>query len=235
MAQYGILTADEAIEAIQTNKLPTAEESVQNQTEFKKQKDEGLYQPILGGTAAQMDLVKEQGKQATKTMTMQQEHDEKTQKRQLKHQAENPVTPAPSIHINAPTKSMPAPNGRPSGTKSPQSTKNVKPIGASYSLSKIKDNMILASALQEEIGNKLKGRNKELNSDQLEIVKEITYVIIANEEPEDWLIKAEEYIKMPVDKNPDRIKQIQDIAFEHNLDDYLASILLASIKNEEIT
>ena len=232
MVQYGILTPEEGIEAIQTNKLPTAEESLASQEELKKLKDKGFYQPIMGGPAAQMDILKEQNKQAEKTMQRQQEHDEKTQKRQLKHDAENPVTPAPSIHINAPTKSMPAPNGRPSGTKSPQSTKNVKPIGASYSLSKIKDNMILASALQEEVGNKLKGKNKELNSDQLEIVKEITHLIVANEEPKDWLVKAEEYIKLPVDKNPDRIKQIQDIAFEHSLDDYLASILFASVKND---
>ena len=195
LAQYGILTPDETIEAIQTNKLPTPEESLESQKELRKQKDDGLYQPMVGGLYDQLQVTKLSGK----------------------IQSQN--KPA-----------QPVQNGRPSGTKAPQSTKNVKPIGASYSLSKIKDNMILASALQEEVGNKLKGKNKELNSDQLEIVKEITHLIIANEEPKDWLVKAEEYIKLPVDKNPDRIKQIQDIAFEHSLDDYLASILLASIK-----
>ena len=232
MVQYGILTPEEGIEAIQTNKLPTAEESLASQEELKKLKDKGFYQPIMGGPAAQMDILKEQSKQAEKTMQRQQEHDEKTQKRQLKHDAENPVTPAPSIHINAPTKSMPAPNGRPSGTKSPQSTKNVKPIGASYSLSMIKDNMILASALQEEVEKnlKVKFKAKQLNEEQLGIAKEITHVIVANEEPKEWQSRIFDYIDNPVDKNPDRIKQIQDIAFEHSLDDYLASILLASIK-----
>ena len=244
MVQYGILTPEEGIEAVLTNKLPTAEESLENQRELKKFKDEGLYQPIVGGPASQMDLLKETGKQATKTVQLQQEHDEKKHKRQLKHDAENPVTPAPSISIQAPTK-MAAPTGRPGGSKSPQSTKNVKPMkGASsseedfvekktfqsYSLSKIKDNFILASQIQEDI-ERLLGEGKELNDKQLNIAKEITHVIIANEEPKDWGAKIKEYIENPVDKNLLRIKEIQDIAFEHNLDDFLASILIAS-KNE---
>jgi hypothetical protein len=99
----------------------------------------------------------------------------------------------------------------------------------SYSLSKIKDNFILASKLQDEVGKELSG-DKELNSAQLDVVKEITQIIIANEEPKDWFNKVAEYIKEPIDKNPNRIKAVQDVAFEHSLDDYLASILIASTK-----
>ncbi len=48
MGQLGLLTAAETNEAIESGTLPTPEESVVNQTEYKKLRDKGLYQPLLG-------------------------------------------------------------------------------------------------------------------------------------------------------------------------------------------
>ncbi len=48
MGQLGLLTASETVEAIQTGYLPDEEESVTNQTEYKKLRDKGLYEPLLG-------------------------------------------------------------------------------------------------------------------------------------------------------------------------------------------
>ena len=42
--------------------------------------------------------------------------------------------------------------------------------------------------------------------------------------------KVKEYVANPVDTNPDRIEQIQSLAAEHQVDDYLASILYLSKK-----
>ncbi len=48
MAQLGLLTADETNEALQTGILPSPEESVKNQEDYKRMRDKGLYQPLLG-------------------------------------------------------------------------------------------------------------------------------------------------------------------------------------------
>lgn len=50
LGQLGILTGPEVIEAIQTSYLPTKEESLEEQKEFKKLRDEGLYEPLTGNS-----------------------------------------------------------------------------------------------------------------------------------------------------------------------------------------
>lgn len=49
LIELGVLTADEGLKAIQTGELPTPEESLESQKEFKELKDEGLYDPLIGG------------------------------------------------------------------------------------------------------------------------------------------------------------------------------------------
>ncbi len=127
-------------------------------------------------------------------------------------------------------KQMSAPNGRPSGIKTPQSTKNIGPLKGSFSLSKITENFALIQKLQPIIEGKLLKKNKvkKLNDGQKDIAAKILEVVVANEEPKNWEGKLDEYVEKPVDKNPDRIKEIQEIALEHQVDDYLASILYSS-------
>lgn len=52
LIELGILTAEEGIDALETGKLPTIEESIESQERFKELKDSGLYQPIIGGAKA---------------------------------------------------------------------------------------------------------------------------------------------------------------------------------------
>ena len=124
------------------------------------------------------------------------------------------------------------PAGRPKGTKQKQSTKKVSPIGANerYSASKVMDHLALAQKLQstveEEICKTLK--TKELSESSKETAKEVVEVILANEDPKNWFDKVKEYIKNPWDKNQDRVQKVQEIAYAHQLDPYLASILFAS-------
>ena len=51
---------------------------------------------------------------------------------------------------------------------------------------------------------------------------------MANESPDKWLDKAAEYINNPTDTNAEIIQKIQSIALEHQVDEYLASLLYAS-------
>jgi hypothetical protein len=178
LVELGVLTPEEGLAAIDTGRLPTQEESVQSQRKFKELRDEGLYQPLIGGSAA--------------------------------GQA-----------------------GRPSGsTGVPQSTKNVKPIGtkASFSVVKIKDNILASQNLEEEVKSAVRKKFnvKKLSNQQKESAENISEIIIANEIPENWKSKIEEYIEKPFDQNQEQINNIQEIAAEHQVSNYIASLLYHS-------
>lgn len=48
LAELGILTPEESFEAFDTGKLPSKESSLESQKEYKDQRKDGLYQPIVG-------------------------------------------------------------------------------------------------------------------------------------------------------------------------------------------
>jgi len=178
LVELGVLTAEEGLAAIDTGRLPTQEESVQSQRKFKELRDEGLYQPLIGGSAAGQV-------------------------------------------------------GRPSGSSGvPQSTKNVKPIGtkASFSVVKIKDNILASQNLEEEVKSAVRKKFnvKKLSNQQKESAENISEIIIANEVPENWKAKIEEYIEKPFDQNQEQINNIQEIAAEHQVSNYIASLLYHS-------
>lgn len=234
--ETGLLTPPETLQALESQRLPTGEESEEAWNKFKELKDKGMYQPIIGGPQDQLNLTKETNKNALKIQDNQLEHDKTQKSADRRHQKENPQTPAPQIVVQAPTK-MGQPAGRPSGSKRPQSTKKIKPSKASeelYSLSKIKDNLILAGKLKEEIVNIYlnKYNLKKLNEEQIAIAEDIRQVVLSNEEPENWISKAKEYVENPVDSNLEKIEEINEISYFHQISPFLATIL-ASSKTEE--
>jgi hypothetical protein len=184
LMELGILTPEEGLKAIETGRLPTNEESLESQQKYKDLRDQGFYQPLIGG-----------GAQAGGA-------------------------------------------GRPSGSNGiPQSTKNVKPIGQGqqskasieekYSVLKIKEYLSKAQKLEEEVGVKLREMHniKKMSNQQKEIAEQISHIIIANENPENWNDKISDYISNPVDSNDEAVKEVQEIAYNHQLDSYISSIL----------
>ena len=107
--ELGILTPEEGLEAIDTGKFPSLEDSISSQQKFRELKDQGLYQPLIGAAKS-------------------------------------------------------GEPGRPAGSSgTPQSTKNVKPIGEGkqskatfFDIEKIKNNFVLASKIQEKIESSLR-------------------------------------------------------------------------------
>jgi hypothetical protein len=184
LMELGILTPEEGLKAIETGRLPTNEESLESQQKYKDLRDQGFYQPLIGGGAQSGGA------------------------------------------------------GRPSGsTGIPQSTKNVKPIGQGqqskasieekYSVLKIKEYLSKAQKLEEEVGVKLREIHniKKMSNQQKEIAEQISHIIIANENPENWNDKISDYISNPVDSNEEAVKEVQEIAYNHQLDSYISSIL----------
>ena len=183
--ELGVLSPEELVEALQSNRLPRKQDSLQSQKDFIKDKQEGLYEPI-------MKTASDEG-------------------------------------------------GRPEDTSGiSQQTQEVSPIGDGeqskakkyFSLPKIKENMILAQKLSVEVAKKLRQMHsiKRFTNKQKQIAENICEVIIANEPPSNWLKSVDKYCEKPIDHNPERVKRMQSIAYEHQLDTYLASILASSIK-----
>lgn len=177
LIELGVLTPEEGLQAIDSGRLPTNQESVESQIKFRQLKDQGLYQPIIGGGAAQA--------------------------------------------------------GRPSGsTGIPQSTKNISPIGASsnFSVTKIKENILASQDLEEEVKSAVRKKFnvKKLSNQQKEDAEKISEIIMANESTENWKSKIEQYLEKPFDQNQDQVKNIQEIASEHQVTNYLASLLYHS-------
>jgi hypothetical protein len=180
--ELGILTPEEGIKAIESNILPSKEESLESQKVYKGQREDGLYQPLIG---------------------------------------------APKDGSSA---------GRPEGVKAPQTTKKISPIGTKaselYSLSKIKENLIVAQDLDAEIEKHLKKKFKikKLNDQQQEVANSISSLVMTNEDPANWVSCVASYCDKPVDSNPDRVKQVDEISANHGVDNYLASLLYVSKK-----
>jgi len=55
LAQLGILTAEQAVKAIETGILPDADEMEDAQTQYKKDRDAGKYYPLVGASAPEED------------------------------------------------------------------------------------------------------------------------------------------------------------------------------------
>ncbi len=209
LAEIGFLTPEETFDAIETRRLPTKEESLDSQSEFKDLKDKGFYEPIVGGPKTQKDM-------QTQQLTTQKEISQMNNETKL------------AMPKN--TKKIPGTTGRPSGIRTPQSTKKMTPIGAKFSLKKVYENLALASQLQTDVEKFLKKqfKIKELTPEQKAAVDDLSELIIANEQPELWKSQIQDYFKNPVDKNPSRIEELNSIAFEHQVDNFLAAILLNS-------
>lgn len=120
------------------------------------------------------------------------------------------------------------PAGRPAGTKAPQTTKKVSPIGASkFSLQKISDNIKLVNDLSEAVESKYRELNKikRLSSKQKDLCWSVTESIISSKNSNEWQESIATFIENPI-VNPD--EQTLNIAAEHNISLFLAGLLKQS-------
>lgn len=231
LMELGILTPEEGIKALETNRLPNKDESLESQEEYKELRDKGYYEPIAGGPNTQVEL-------ADKSSDTQLEITDKNIKSQQKlNKDTNPKEPntPPPVSPSGPSKE----SGRPSGTKdSPyKSNRKVTPIGGKegYSISKIKEGYLLAQELEVEVSRILREKHdvKRLTKAQKEVAIQISHIVMANEDPKEWTSKAEEYCSNPKDQNMERVNKIQEIACKHDVDVESASILYISQKTLE--
>jgi len=51
LIELGVLTPEEGLEAIETGRLPNFDDSIESQRKYQALRDEGLFQPVIGGKA----------------------------------------------------------------------------------------------------------------------------------------------------------------------------------------
>jgi hypothetical protein len=221
LLELGLLTPEEGVDAIEKGRLPDKETSLEDQEEYRKLRDKGFYEPMMGAPYTQKSM-------QDKTIKSQ----EKLGKEKMKQSAK-----------------MPGPNGvqkqagRPSGTsdvpqekeRAPTDIQNPTEVKAYFSLEKIKENLISAQKLNIEVEKELRKKHgiRKMSRKQKGVAEQICETIIANENPEDWYDLIDKYLEKPINYNEDRVQEIQSISMEHQVDYYLASILYASKRQKE--
>lgn len=197
LGEIGILTPDEVMTSMDSGRLPTKEESILSQEEFKALKDKGYYQPITTGAFDQKELAKISAEQKA---------------------------------INS-VKALPG--RKPGANKSPKKvTPMSKAEDLTFSGTLVKDNVILAAELENEVKDSLKSKFKikKLNNHQNDVARGIAELIMANEYSENWKDKniIKKYCDNPVDTNHERVNLLNDLARYHGLNNSMAAILLNS-------
>ena len=196
--ELGAITADELFDSLKTNRLPYKKDSEEAQEEFKKAKNEGYYEPIMGS------------KRVTENINV-----KSNKSPNIKKSAGRPDgtkgTPQEDRTIT--------PVGQGEGRAEVEFDFNK--LKENMILSQK-----LTSLAESELRKIHKV--KRLNKKQKEIAAEICDVVICNEEPSKWESTLSSYCKNPQDKNKDRVNQVYSICDEHNVDTYLGSLLLAS-------
>lgn len=189
MMELGILPPEEGIKVIETGIYPTSEELVAAQEKFVSQREQGFYNPIVGGV---------------------------------------PMIPPPVPNITGPapivTKNKtPNEKGRPSGTTKAS-------VYARDAIAKVMDESKKLNAVVES-GLKKKYNKKSLSAEQKKLAIGITEAIIIGSEQKDWSINAAQVLNDPTKLDKLGIlKSVENVAQEHQLDTYAASLLYHSTK-----
>lgn len=123
--------------------------------------------------------------------------------------------------------------GRPQGSKAPQSTKRVTPIGANlgFSQTNLFKYLALASELETKAAKIYKKENKlkKLNEDHNNLIKFKVEALMANEEESVWDSKLKDYIVADFEVNDETLVENSDLSNKFGVNSYMANILRMSI------
>jgi len=121
-------------------------------------------------------------------------------------------------------------SGRPSGSKAPQTTKKVSPIGTGsdkFSTVRILDLLHRFDDLKVEAANALKTKFSvgELSKEQMDVAETLAKTIMANEEDSKWKESVSSYVTDPKEINQEMAEAIDEIAMKYDVDAEMSIIL----------
>ena len=125
-------------------------------------------------------------------------------------------------------------NGRPPSSSSPKKKINPAPAGASYDIKTITANINAACNLKDAIEAKLckKYKLKELSPVQRGLATTLASAIMTNEESAAWEKKIDEYIKSPKIPDENKQREIDEIAAQTDMDNFMGTVLFLSKGNK---
>lgn len=151
--------------------------------------------------------------------------------------------------LNAPQQPASGDAGRPTGTKAPQKSKNVAPIGTSkasealaseqyqFSMKGLYDVINNYMKLKDEVKNAVKKKFKVKNADitqaQQTIIDEMTAAISVSHNMNDWNSSIKTFIDQPTQTSPEVATEIDKLAAHFDIDREYATMLYLSRKNIE--
>jgi len=219
MAELGLLTPEELFKALNTNRLPNEEDSHEAQKKYIDDRDDGLYFPLVGGSPVDNPAMEKWTPQEVAHPELQKQNVPPAAKKPTEDTTKKSQTTSPN-------------NGRPSGTDGVPQERASK---GKFNLEQVKDNIIKSQDLEKKVEKELRKTHKKtrLSKAQKEVAKTIGEIIAVNEAPEDWGASVSKYCKTPTDQNEKQVKAVEEIAFEHQLDMFMASMLYHSKAKEQ--
>lgn len=190
LMELSILTPEQGIEAIKNGRLPSTEEFTELQKEFKSQKDEGLYVPIIGGTNPEME---------SERLDL--------DKKSLDNDIKLGQQQAKTALIAAKNKPKPAkPTGRPTGSK------------ASLSMAGLKQAIYKTDEFLK-YGEELAQKNN-FNEQQTALIGSLCKSIVESRASEEWVDCLKTCLSDPANMpvlTP--LEGVLDVASEHEIED----------------
>lgn len=204
LLEIGIISPEQGIQAIRTGLFPHPKEMHQAQEQYIEERNEGLYNPLIGG----VPNVEQPGA----------EEERKLKEKQIDKTAQVKQVQKPVAQPTAPKKEA----GRPTGaTANLYSRKNLQ--GTIYKIEELR------ASTEEKI--KKHFNVKKLNESQSNIVDKLIESVVASSEQKSWKRNINSYIK-DINKieSIQTLPEILSIASQHQLGDYPAAILYHSKK-----
>lgn len=203
MAELGYLTPEELNEAIETGILPTKEESLKNQREYKKHKEEDLYYPQLNYNESYNALDGQDGM-----------NESNKKKKKSKQQPGRPT--GSGTPLSAP--------------RAPRATGGIDSISTKALGFVLGDYDKLEKSVSNEIKKLYKV--KKLTEDHVTFAASLSKQIISNYPKNQWIESAAKVVKnKEIDNNYDMVGEIDDICNDFELEDsFLGALIYHSQK-----
>ena len=122
--------------------------------------------------------------------------------------------------------------GRPTGSKAPQSTKKISPIGAKaedkFSIFKITELMNKFEKLRglSVSSRKEKFKVEELTAEQVDVAISLAKAVFINEKEESWKESISSYLNEPKEINREIADEMDEIAMKYDLDSEMCAIFV---------
>lgn len=218
LIELGILTPEDGLRTIQTGVYPSIEQLEKNQEEYVRQREEGMYNPLVGGVPSVEPPGAEQQRKV----------DEKLSKEKIKQDAKNKSEmikqgQQPGQQPGQPQNKVPQEVGRPTGAT------------ASYSQKSIQETVYAIEDLRSELNKSMKKKIKKrkLSEEQGKSIDQLVQSVVLSSTQEKWVDVGMACIKdFNNISNLGIIEEISEISSTHELSEYPAAILFHSKKKD---